>query len=86
LEYCVQKVKQHFQYIFFVYTNFFIQATGEPSTSMSVVVIFALRHALDSARKDSGITDDTFYHLGAPSTTETVFLTANNQPEKFTLS
>jgi hypothetical protein len=53
---------------------------------MSVVVIFALRHALDSARKDSGITDDTFYHLGAPSTTETVFLTANNQPEKFTLS
>ena len=61
-----------------------ILATGEPATAMAVVVLFAIRHALDSARIDSGLkTDDDFYHLGAPTTAETIFLSANNVTEQF---
>lgn len=54
---------------------------------MSVVAVFALRHALDSARKDSGIemSEDEFYHLGAPTTAEHIFLAAKNQPEQYLL-
>ena len=63
----------------------FFSATGEPATAMAAVVVFALRHALDSARRDSGKVDDEFYHLGAPSTSETIFLTANNLAEQFLL-
>ncbi|CAO1303177.1 unnamed protein product [Diamesa tonsa] len=61
------------------------KATGEPALCMSIVSIFALRYALDSARKDSGITNDEYYHLGAPSTTETIFISANNSVDKFLL-
>lgn len=53
---------------------------------MSIVSIFALRYALDSARKDSGITNDEYYHLGAPSTAETIFLAANNSVGQFMLN
>jgi hypothetical protein len=53
---------------------------------MSVVVLAALRHALDSGRSDSGLkVDDEFYHLGAPTTAENIFLSANNKPEQFIL-
>lgn len=54
---------------------------------MSFVSVLALRHALDSARKDSGIKTgtDEYYHLGAPSTAETIFLAANNSHEQFVL-
>lgn len=52
---------------------------------MSFVSVLALRHALDSARKDSGIKSDEYYHLGAPSTAETIFLAANNSHEQFVL-
>lgn len=53
---------------------------------MSIVVLFALRHALDSARKDAGIQDDDYYDLGAPSTCEKIFLTGNAKPEAFLFS
>jgi hypothetical protein len=49
---------------------------------MSVVVLFALRHALDSARKDSGILEDVYYDLGSP-TTEKIFLVGNTKHEAF---
>jgi xanthine dehydrogenase/oxidase len=63
-----------------------IPATGEPAISMSIVVIFALRHALNSARIDSGLKpDEEFYHLGAPTTTETIFLAANNKIDQYLL-
>jgi xanthine dehydrogenase/oxidase len=62
------------------------KAVGEPPLCMSIVVLFALRHALNSARADSGIQHDEFFHLGAPSSTEKIFLIANNAPEMFLLS
>lgn len=53
---------------------------------MAVVILGALRHALDSAREDSGLNiDDDFYHLGAPSTPETIFMLANNIIDDFKL-
>lgn len=65
----------------------FFLATGEPACALAVVVVSALRHALDSARADSGLkADEEFYHLGAPTTPETIFLTANNRVEHFTLN
>lgn len=39
------------------------KATGEPAITLSVVVVFALRHALDSVRLDNGLTEK-WYHLG----------------------
>ena len=62
------------------------KASGEPATCMSVVVIFAIRHALDAARKDAGVQDEKFYHLGAPTTPEIIFLAANNSKEQFMLT
>lgn len=53
---------------------------------MAIVALFALRHALDSARKDSGIDSDEFYQLGAPTTPEEIFLKCNNKPEMFLIS
>lgn len=51
---------------------------------MSVVAIHALRHALDSAREDSGLKlQDEHYHLGAPTSSETIFLAANNQAQHY---
>lgn len=32
-----------------------ISATGEPAICMSIVVLCALRHAINSARKDAGL-------------------------------
>ncbi|KAL7051325.1 hypothetical protein ACKWTF_004430 [Chironomus riparius] len=58
------------------------KAIGEPPLCMSVVVLFALRHALDSARKDSGIVDDEYYDLGLP-TCEKIFLMGNTKHEAF---
>lgn len=51
---------------------------------MSVVVIFALRHALESSRKDAGITDEWF-EMGAPSTPDTLFMKAGHSLENFKL-
>jgi xanthine dehydrogenase/oxidase len=61
-------------------------ATGEPALCMSIVVIFALRHALNSGRRDSCCElADEYYHLGAPTTIETIFLAANNRQDQYLL-
>ncbi|CRL08602.1 CLUMA_CG021290, isoform A [Clunio marinus] len=61
------------------------KATGEPAVAMSIVALNAVRHALDSARTDAGLkVDEDFYHLGAPTTAETIFIAANHQPQQFT--
>lgn len=52
---------------------------------MSVVVIFALRHALDSARQDAGITQ-TWFNMGAPSTPDLIYQNAGNDYMKFQLN
>lgn len=53
---------------------------------MAVVALCALRHALDSARVDSGVKgEDKFYHLGSPTSAETIFLSANSQQDQFLL-
>jgi xanthine dehydrogenase molybdopterin-binding subunit B len=40
-----------------------VTATGEPPLCMSCSVLFALRHALDSARKEAGKPDE-WYQIG----------------------
>jgi xanthine dehydrogenase/oxidase len=52
---------------------------------MSVVVLFALRHALNSARKDARLSDDWF-NLGAPSMPEHLFLAAGNSIQQYKLN
>lgn len=51
---------------------------------MSVVILFALRRALNSARADAGIKDNWF-HMGAPTTTENIFLSAGNDLNQYEL-
>lgn len=68
----------------FSFFFFCLTATGEPPLCMSIVVIFALRQALKSAREDAGIFDNWF-EMGAPSTPEKLFLNAGNSLEQFKL-
>jgi hypothetical protein len=66
--------------------DFPVTATGEPASALSFVAVTALRHALNSARIDSGLKlEDEFYHLGAPTSSETIFLAANNQNSQYLL-
>jgi xanthine dehydrogenase molybdopterin-binding subunit B len=43
--------------------TFSVTATGEPPLCMSCSVLFALRYALDSARKEAGKPDE-WYQIG----------------------
>lgn len=52
---------------------------------MSVVVIFALRHALMSARIDAGLPADEWFHLGSACTPDVIFQAAGTDPETFAL-
>lgn len=61
------------------------KATGEPALCMAVVVQFALRHALESARKDSGA-QEKWFQMGSAMTPERLFLAANNRVEDFKLT
>ncbi|XP_055381707.1 uncharacterized protein LOC129612212 isoform X2 [Condylostylus longicornis] len=60
------------------------KTTGEPAIALSVSIVFAIRHALDSARKDAGI-EKKWYHLGAPTTPEIIMLNAGTSTEMFEL-
>ncbi|XP_037034825.1 indole-3-acetaldehyde oxidase-like isoform X2 [Bradysia coprophila] len=60
------------------------KATGEPAVCMAIVVLFALRYALDSARSDAGVAEKWF-NLGAPSTPDVIFLNAGNSSSSYTL-
>ncbi|KAJ6644052.1 Xanthine dehydrogenase [Pseudolycoriella hygida] len=60
------------------------KATGEPAVCMSIVVLFALRYALDSARNDAGVTEKWF-KLGAPTTPDIIFMNAGNSINSYKL-
>ncbi|XP_075216126.1 xanthine dehydrogenase-like [Lycorma delicatula] len=60
------------------------KATGEPPLNMSVAVIFAIRNALESARKDSGKIEDWF-NLANPLTHEQIWLSALTDIKSMTL-
>ncbi|XP_073819307.1 uncharacterized protein [Musca autumnalis] len=60
------------------------KATGEPPSCLAVSVIFALQHALQSARNDAGLKRE-WLRLGAPTTPETIVLSAGHEVSSFSL-
>lgn len=52
---------------------------------MAVVVVFALRYALASARKDAGIPTNEWFQLGSASTPDVIHALAGTKPEQFAL-
>ncbi|XP_053686622.1 xanthine dehydrogenase/oxidase-like [Sabethes cyaneus] len=61
------------------------KATGEPAMNMTISIIFALRHALLSARKDAGLPKE-WIPLGAASTPDQIFLLAGNSVEQLKIN
>ncbi|XP_059220297.1 uncharacterized protein LOC131995558 [Stomoxys calcitrans] len=57
---------------------------GEPPTCLAVSVIFALQHAIQSARQDAGLQRE-WVRLGAPTTPETIVLNAGCDVASFSL-
>lgn len=60
------------------------KATGEPPCCLAVSSIFAIQHALQSARKDAGLKRE-WVRLGAPTTPETIVLNAGSDINNFSL-
>ncbi|KAL9703064.1 hypothetical protein quinque_006582 [Culex quinquefasciatus] len=61
------------------------KATAEPPFNTTVVVLFALRNALRSARKDAGL-PDVWIPLGAPTTPDKILLLAGNTIDQYLLN
>lgn len=51
---------------------------------MSIVSIFALRNAIESARKDAGLKEE-WIKMGAPTTVDKVFMLCGTNPKAFKL-
>lgn len=60
------------------------KATGEPPLCASIVVLLAVRNAINSARSDAGLPDD-WLEVSAPLTAEDIFLLAGNKHDQYTL-
>ncbi|XP_032686991.1 indole-3-acetaldehyde oxidase-like isoform X2 [Odontomachus brunneus] len=60
------------------------KATGEPPLCLSVAIPIAIRHALNSARADSGNTDD-WYIMDGPLTTERILLNSLTSKDNMVL-
>lgn len=60
------------------------KACSEPATSMAVVVVFALRKALESARQDAGASD-IFITLNSSTTKEDILILAGTADDQFVL-
>ncbi|KAH8327481.1 hypothetical protein KR074_004617, partial [Drosophila pseudoananassae] len=60
------------------------KATGEPPCCLAVSVVFALQQALQSARQDAGLPRE-WVRLGAPTTPETLVLSAGHEVASFRL-
>ncbi|KAG5676997.1 hypothetical protein PVAND_006788 [Polypedilum vanderplanki] len=62
------------------------KACSEPPVTMAVVVSFALRYAIDAARRDNGLKDSDWYTLEAPVSPDKIFLMANNKIQDYKLN
>lgn len=60
------------------------KATGEPPCCLAVSVLFAIQHALQSARDDAGLKKE-WIRLGSATTPEKILLNAGNQPSIYSL-
>uniref|UniRef100_A0AAG5D729 FAD-binding PCMH-type domain-containing protein n=1 Tax=Anopheles atroparvus TaxID=41427 RepID=A0AAG5D729_ANOAO len=61
------------------------KTTGEPALNMTVSLLFALRMALNSARKQAGLSGE-WYSIDVPATPEQICLLAGNTMEQFKLN
>ncbi|XP_052797561.1 xanthine dehydrogenase/oxidase-like isoform X2 [Mya arenaria] len=61
------------------------KAVGEPPLCMSCSALFAIKHAIQAARKDIG-KDDTYFPLNGPATPEMCQLAFLTDPSQFTLT
>ncbi|KAJ6648666.1 Xanthine dehydrogenase, partial [Pseudolycoriella hygida] len=61
------------------------KAVGEPAVTLAIVVVFALRYALQSARSDSGIKNDSWFELTTPATPEVIALAAGHSLDESSL-
>ncbi|XP_055688255.1 uncharacterized protein LOC129792882 [Lutzomyia longipalpis] len=59
------------------------KTTGEPALAMTSVIVFAIREALYSARKDAGLPE--WCEIGAPTTPAQIVLRAGTRPQDFTI-
>ncbi|XP_058838419.1 uncharacterized protein LOC131694065 [Topomyia yanbarensis] len=66
--------------------NFVLRSktTGEPALNLTVALLFALRRALNSARKDAGLPKD-WYTMVTPSTPEQICLLTGTKQSHFKL-
>uniref|UniRef100_A0A182SSV5 Aldehyde oxidase/xanthine dehydrogenase second molybdopterin binding domain-containing protein n=1 Tax=Anopheles maculatus TaxID=74869 RepID=A0A182SSV5_9DIPT len=66
--------------------NFVLRSktTGEPALNMTVSLIFALRMALNSARKQAGLSDE-WYPIEVPATPEQICLLTGSTIDQFKL-
>lgn len=55
------------------------KATGEPSLNTSITVVFAIRQALNAARKGNGKSINHWLHLEMPCTPENILLAADTK-------
>jgi len=60
------------------------KATGEPPLNMSIVAVFAIRRALEAARRDAGI-QDTYFNIELPLTAEKIWMYSATSPDQFHL-
>ncbi|XP_039947447.1 xanthine dehydrogenase-like [Bactrocera tryoni] len=60
------------------------KTTGEPPACLAVSSIFAIQHALQSARQDAGIQHE-WVRLGAPTTPETIVMNSGTDTRTFSL-
>ncbi|XP_067618626.1 uncharacterized protein [Eurosta solidaginis] len=60
------------------------KATGEPPCCLAISSIFAIQHALQSARKDAGLKRE-WVRLGVPTTPEVIVLNAGTDFSMFSL-
>lgn len=62
------------------------KACSEPPVTMAVVVSFALRYAIDSARRDNGLKDSDWYTLEAPVSPDKIFSMSGNKYQNYKLN